>query len=265
MVCSKGKRWRVNRFASSSSSNRSRWTSPQPAVVPWPQVRPQLTLGSDILAKNNRRRVIFPQDGEVNAAPVSGGLGKGVTGGEWNLPCIYPLPWSPTYLNPANLTTSTHCLSLFTFQFPSLSTFQISKPPAVLLFSQPAGWIRTRLIAKMKYKMNSEHLSYCQVKHVLAGSEYSGSAAAQRDERALVFGDDVPADKFRSCKKHGSDPRFQLCPSSDCIFPCRPFYLKPEFSLFPPLTLSHDTFDIDPIFYFVCMVFWYIVVYHQHH
>merc|ERR1712073_129845 len=45
------------------------------------------------------------------------------------------------------------------------------------------------------------------VKHVLAGSEYSGSAAAQRDERALVFGDDVPADKFRSCKKHGSDPR----------------------------------------------------------
>merc|ERR1712107_392470 len=45
------------------------------------------------------------------------------------------------------------------------------------------------------------------VKHVLAGSEYSGSAASQRDERALVFGDDVPADKFRSCKKHGSDPR----------------------------------------------------------
>merc|ERR1711874_890920 len=45
------------------------------------------------------------------------------------------------------------------------------------------------------------------VKHVLAGSEYSVSAAAQRDERALVFGDDVPADKFRSCKKHGSDPR----------------------------------------------------------
>ena len=261
MVCSKGKRWRVNRFASSSSSNRSRWTSPQPAVVPWPQVRPQLTLGSDILAKNNRRRVIFPQDGEVNAAPVSGGLGKGVTGGEWNLPCIYSLPWSPTYLNPANLTTSTHCLSLFTFQFPSLSTFQISKPPAVLLFSQPAGWICKRLIAEIKYEMNSEHVSCCQVKHVLAGSEYSGSAAAQRDERALVFGDDVPADKFRSCKKHGSDPRFQLCPSSDCIFPS----LKPEFSLFPPLTLSHDTFDIDPIFYFVCMVFWYIVVYHQHH
>ena len=103
--------------------------------------------------------------------------------------------------------------------------------------------------------MNSEHVSCCQVKHVLAGSEYSGSAAAQRDERALVFGDDVPADKFRSCKKHGSDPRFQLCPSSECIFPCQPFYLKPEFSLFPPLTLSHDTFDIDPIFYFVCMVF----------
>merc|ERR1712107_273359 len=93
------------------------------------------------------------------------------------------------------------------------------------------------------------------VKHVLAGSEYSGSAAAQRDERALVFGDDVPADKFRSCKKHGSDPRFQLCPSSECRFPCLPFYLKPEFSLFPPLTLSHDIFDIDPIFYFVCMVF----------
>merc|ERR1711962_1359179 len=91
-------------------SNRSRWTSPQPAVVPW------------------------PQDGEVNAAPVSGGLGKGVTGGEWNLPCIYSLPSSPTYLNPANLTTSTRCLSLFTFPFPSLSTFQISKPPAVLLF-----------------------------------------------------------------------------------------------------------------------------------
>merc|ERR1712107_360928 len=65
--------------------------------------------------------------------PVSGGLGKGVTGGEWNLPCIYSLPWSPTYLNPANLTASTHCLSLFTFQFPSLSTFQISEPPAVLL------------------------------------------------------------------------------------------------------------------------------------
>jgi len=67
--------------------------------------------------------------------------------------------------------------------------------------------ICTRLIAEIKYKMNSEHLSCCQVKHVLAGSEYSGSAAAQRDERALVFGDDVPADKFRSCKKHGSDPR----------------------------------------------------------
>merc|ERR1712012_1313418 len=122
--------------------------------------------------------VPWPQDGEVNAAPVSGGLGKGVTGGEWNLPCIYPLPWSPTYLNPANLTTSTHCLSLFTYQFskfPNLQPF----------FFSPS----------------------LQVKHVLAGSEYSGSAAAQRDERALVFGDDVPADKFRSCKKHGSDPR----------------------------------------------------------
>ena len=44
MVFSEGKGWRVNRFASRSSSNRSRWTSPQPAVVPWPQVRPQLTL-----------------------------------------------------------------------------------------------------------------------------------------------------------------------------------------------------------------------------
>jgi len=47
-----------------------------------------------------------------------------------------------------------------------------------------------------------------QVKHVLAGNEYSGSAAAaRREEKSLVFGDEVPEDKFTSCKPRGNDPR----------------------------------------------------------
>merc|ERR1712203_417156 len=47
-----------------------------------------------------------------------------------------------------------------------------------------------------------------QVKHVLAGIEYSGSAAAaRREEKSLVFGDEVPEDKFTSYKPRGSDPR----------------------------------------------------------
>jgi len=44
------------------------------------------------------------------------------------------------------------------------------------------------------------------VKHVLAGSEYS-AAAAQREEKALVFGNDVEEEKYTSCKPRGNDPR----------------------------------------------------------
>jgi len=45
-----------------------------------------------------------------------------------------------------------------------------------------------------------------QVKHVLAGSEYSAAAAA-REEKALVFGDQVDEKKYTSCKPRGNDPR----------------------------------------------------------
>merc|ERR1712212_1439315 len=44
------------------------------------------------------------------------------------------------------------------------------------------------------------------VKHVLAGNEYS-AAAAQREEKALVFGNDVEEEKYTSCKPRGNDPR----------------------------------------------------------
>ena len=43
-------------------------------------------------------------------------------------------------------------------------------------------------------------------KNVLAGTEYSGTAAAKREE-SLVFGNEVPEDKFTSCKPRGNDPR----------------------------------------------------------
>jgi len=45
------------------------------------------------------------------------------------------------------------------------------------------------------------------VKHVLAGSEYSAAAAAGREEKALVFGDQLDEKKFTSCKPRGNDPR----------------------------------------------------------
>jgi len=44
------------------------------------------------------------------------------------------------------------------------------------------------------------------VKHVLAGSEYS-AAALGREEKALVFGNQVDETKFTSCKPRGNDPR----------------------------------------------------------
>jgi len=44
------------------------------------------------------------------------------------------------------------------------------------------------------------------VKHVLAGSEYS-AAAVQREEKALVFGNDVEEEKYTSCRLRGNDPR----------------------------------------------------------
>merc|ERR1711971_1175540 len=43
------------------------------------------------------------------------------------------------------------------------------------------------------------------VKHVLAGSEYS--AAVQREEKALVFGNGVGEEKYTSCRTRGNDPR----------------------------------------------------------
>merc|ERR1719167_1615600 len=46
-----------------------------------------------------------------------------------------------------------------------------------------------------------------QVKHVLAGSEYSAAAAAGREEKALIFGDQLDEKKFTSCKPRGNDPR----------------------------------------------------------
>jgi len=44
------------------------------------------------------------------------------------------------------------------------------------------------------------------VKHVLAGSEYS-AATGVREEKALVFGDNVDEKKYTSCKPRGNDPR----------------------------------------------------------
>ena len=44
-------------------------------------------------------------------------------------------------------------------------------------------------------------------KNVLAGTEYSGTAAGEREEKSLVFGNEVPEDKFTSCKPRGNDPR----------------------------------------------------------
>jgi hypothetical protein len=44
------------------------------------------------------------------------------------------------------------------------------------------------------------------VKHVLAGSEYSATAAG-REEKALYFGDEVDEKKYTSCKPRGNDPR----------------------------------------------------------
>merc|ERR1712126_312986 len=121
--------------------------------------------------------VPWPQDGEVNAAPVSGGLGKGVTG----VSGIFPA--STLYLGPqltSTLLTSQPQLIVYPYSPFNFLPYQLSNFPNLQpFFFSPS----------------------LQVKHVLAGSEYSGSAAAQRDERALVFGDDVPADKFRSCKK----------------------------------------------------------------
>ena len=57
-----------------------------------------------------------------------------------------------------------------------------------------------------------------QVKHVLAGSEYSAAAAA-REEKALVFGDQVDEKKYTSCKPRGNDTRF-------LFFALIPRYLK---------------------------------------
>ena len=48
-------------------------------------------------------------------------------------------------------------------------------------------------------------------KNVLAGTEYSGTAAAKREE-SLVFGNEVPEDKFTSCKLHGKDQRSLIIP-----------------------------------------------------
>merc|ERR1719234_2255440 len=45
-----------------------------------------------------------------------------------------------------------------------------------------------------------------QVKHVLAGSEYS-AAVQQREQKALVFGNDVEEEKYTSCRTRGNDPR----------------------------------------------------------
>ena len=47
-------------------------------------------------------------------------------------------------------------------------------------------------------------------KNVLAGTEYSGTAAAKQE--SLVFGNEVPEDKFTSCKLHGKDQRSLIIP-----------------------------------------------------
>ena len=58
------------------------------------------------------------------------------------------------------------------------------------------------------------------MKHVLAGTEYSGSAAAaRREEKSLVFGDEVPEDKFTSCKPRGNDPRSLIIQFQCLIIP----------------------------------------------
>ena len=49
-------------------------------------------------------------------------------------------------------------------------------------------------------------------KNVLAGTEYSGTAAGEREEKSLVFGNEVPEDKFTSCKLHGKDQRSLIIP-----------------------------------------------------
>ena len=60
------------------------------------------------------------------------------------------------------------------------------------------------------------------MKHVLAGSEYL-AATGVREEKALVFGDNVDEKKYTSCKPRGNDPRFSflaLLPLYlKCIFP----------------------------------------------
>jgi len=44
------------------------------------------------------------------------------------------------------------------------------------------------------------------VKHVLAGTEYSGTLGT-REDKALEFGGQIPVDKFKDCKPQGSDSR----------------------------------------------------------
>ena len=94
------------------------------------------------------------QDGEVDAALVSGRLGTGAARGE-------------QLLHPAPTSTSLNLKTSF--------------------------------------------LSISQVKHVLAGSEYSATAAG-REEKALYFGDEVDEKKYTSCKPRGNDPRFCFYP-----------------------------------------------------
>ena len=86
---------------------------------------------------------IVSQDGEVDAALVSGCLGTGAARGE-HLQHSAPSSTSPSSSIPTtpNLTPaalSKLYSSLFPILFPSLPTFQISKPSAVLLFSKSAG------------------------------------------------------------------------------------------------------------------------------
>merc|ERR1712192_243229 len=89
--------------------------------------------------------VPWPQDGEVDAAVVSGCLCTGAARGEHLLHSA-PSSTSPSFsipstpnLAPAALPFSKQHLSLFSFLFPSPPTFQFSNPSAVLLFSKSAG------------------------------------------------------------------------------------------------------------------------------
>jgi len=44
------------------------------------------------------------------------------------------------------------------------------------------------------------------VKHVLAGTEYSGTQGT-REDKSFEFGGEIPLDKFKDCKPQGSDSR----------------------------------------------------------